>query len=56
MHELTAMGSLWGEKMTLKGEFGACPRTCRQEVVGILGGGELGMFRPCFEHLKVHHG
>jgi lactate dehydrogenase-like 2-hydroxyacid dehydrogenase len=42
MHGLTSMGSLWGEKMTLKSEFGECPRTCRGEVVGILGGGELG--------------
>lgn len=42
MHELTVAGERWGKQVTLKGEFGDCPRTCRQEVVGILGGGELG--------------
>jgi glycerate dehydrogenase len=46
MHDLTAMGSLWTQKMTLKAEFGDCPRTCRQEIAGILGGGELGMSDP----------
>lgn len=42
MHDLTSMGSLWRQKMTLKSEFGECPRTCRQEIAGIFGGGELG--------------
>ncbi len=46
MHDLTAMGRLWTQKMTLKAEFGDCPRTCRQEIAGILGAGELGMSNP----------
>lgn len=51
MHELTVAGERWGKQVTLKGEFGDCPRTCRQEVVGILGGGELGM--SCLFYLSL---
>ncbi|KAH9213686.1 D-isomer specific 2-hydroxyacid dehydrogenase [Leptodontidium sp. 2 PMI_412] len=29
----------WGKTGSLKGEFGECPGTCREEVVGIVGGG-----------------
>lgn len=45
MHGLTVQGSKWGVQGTLKAEFGDCPRTCREEIVGIIGGGELGMCR-----------
>ncbi|KAH6721511.1 2-hydroxyacid dehydrogenase-like protein [Leptodontidium sp. MPI-SDFR-AT-0119] len=42
MHGLTVGGAEWGKTGSLKGEFGECPGTCREEVVGIVGGGELG--------------
>lgn len=44
MHGLTVEGSLWGKTGSLKDEFGECPGTCREEVVGVIGGGELGGF------------
>lgn len=44
MHGLTARGDLWAEKGSLKGYWGECPGTCREEIVGIIGGGELGEF------------
>lgn len=46
LHELTVEGQLWGEKGSLKGSWvgGGCPGTCREEVVGVIGGGELGAF------------
>jgi hypothetical protein len=46
MHELTVETDEWVQKWSLKDEFGGCPGTCREEVVGILGGGELGSFVP----------
>jgi lactate dehydrogenase-like 2-hydroxyacid dehydrogenase len=46
MHELTVGTDEWVKKWSLKNEFGGCPGTCREEVVGILGGGELGTFFP----------
>ena len=42
MHELTVGTDEWVQKWSLKNEFGGCPGNCREEVVGILGGGELG--------------
>ena len=42
MHGLTVSGGEWGKTGSLKNEFGECPGTCREEVVGIIGGGELG--------------
>jgi len=42
MHELTVGTDEWVQKYSLKGEFGGCPGSCREEFVGILGGGELG--------------
>jgi lactate dehydrogenase-like 2-hydroxyacid dehydrogenase len=44
MHQLTVGTDEWVKKWSLKNEFGGCPGTCREEVVGILGGGELGEF------------
>jgi lactate dehydrogenase-like 2-hydroxyacid dehydrogenase len=44
LHELTVGTDEWVKKLSLKGEFGGCPGTCREEVVGIFGGGELGAF------------
>lgn len=43
MHELTVEGVEWVEKGSLAKDMGELPRTCREEVLGILGGGELGM-------------
>jgi len=48
LHELTVGTDEWVKKLSLKGEFGGCPGTCREEVVGILGGGELGTFYALF--------
>lgn len=42
MHELTVQGRDWVERHTLKGEFGGCPGTAREEIAVILGAGELG--------------
>ncbi|PMD42234.1 hypothetical protein L207DRAFT_510472 [Hyaloscypha variabilis F] len=42
MHELTVETDEWVKKWSLKDEFGGFPGSCREEVVGILGGGELG--------------
>ena len=44
MHDITRGGEEWVKKYSLKDEFGFCPGTCREEVVGILGGGELGIY------------
>jgi lactate dehydrogenase-like 2-hydroxyacid dehydrogenase len=44
MHEFTAPG-MWPVKGSLKDEWGELPGTCREEVVGVFGGGELG---ECF--------
>jgi glycerate dehydrogenase len=48
MHQLTVETDEWVKKWSLKDEFGAFPGTCREEVVGILGGGELGSLRDSF--------
>ena len=42
MHELTAEGQSWVEKGSLAKDFGSIPSTCRDEVMAIFGGGELG--------------
>lgn len=42
MHELTVRTDEYVQKYSLKNDFGGCPGTCREEVVGILGGGPLG--------------
>jgi len=42
MHELTAGGQRWVEKGSLAKDFGSIPNTCRDEVMAIFGGGELG--------------
>lgn len=49
MHGLTVQGGLWGKTGSLKNEFGECPGTCREEVVGIVGSGELGESLPSHE-------
>ncbi len=41
---MTGKGELWKSRGSLKGEFGEeLPGTCREEVLGIVGAGELGM-------------
>lgn len=40
--EVTVGGKEWQKTGSLKSEFGELPGTCREEVVGIIGGGELG--------------
>lgn len=46
MHGLMVGGEEWVKRWSLKDEFPfGAPRTARQEVVGIFGGGELGKFR-----------
>ncbi|XMA13935.1 hypothetical protein WAI453_006726 [Rhynchosporium graminicola] len=42
MHGLTVNGNEWGKTGTLKDEFGELPGTCREEIVAIVGAGELG--------------
>ena len=44
MHDITRKGEEWVKRYSVKDEFGACPGTCKEEVVGILGGGELGIY------------
>ena len=44
MHDLTVGGEEWVKKYSLKDDFGECPGSCKEEVVGVLGGGKLGMF------------
>ncbi|CZS95217.1 related to D-lactate dehydrogenase [Rhynchosporium agropyri] len=41
MHGLTVNGNEWGKTGTLKDEFGELPGTCREEIVAIVGAGEL---------------
>jgi lactate dehydrogenase-like 2-hydroxyacid dehydrogenase len=53
MHDITRGGEEWVKKYSLKDEFGFCPGTCKEEVVGILGGGELGI-RSCSFPLFYH--
>jgi glycerate dehydrogenase len=48
MHELTVGTDEWVRKISLKDDFDECPATCREEIVGILGGGPLGRFAPIF--------
>lgn len=42
MHEITAGGERWVEKGSLAKDFGSIPNSCRDEVMAIFGGGELG--------------
>ena len=42
MHEMTVQGILWPQKGALVSYWGGMPGTCKEEVMGILGGGELG--------------
>ncbi|KAL2072088.1 hypothetical protein VTL71DRAFT_11431 [Oculimacula yallundae] len=42
LHRLTVNGGDWAKTGSLKDEFGELPGTCREEIVGIIGGGELG--------------
>lgn len=47
VHEITVQGKLWMEKKTSIESFdirAGLPRTCKNEVMGIIGGGKLGMF------------
>lgn len=42
---MTGKGEAWRERGSLKGEFGVeLPGTCREEVLGVVGVGELGRF------------
>ena len=42
MHQLTVKGDEWGKTGSLAGQFGGMPGTCRDDVMGIFGAGELG--------------
>jgi lactate dehydrogenase-like 2-hydroxyacid dehydrogenase len=42
MHELVVEGSEWAERGTCTGEFGGLPWGWRDEVVGVVGVGDLG--------------
>lgn len=42
MHRCLVESNLWLKKGTTTPVFGALPITARAEVVGIIGGGELG--------------
>lgn len=56
MHEMTAQGEEWPKKGSLTSYWGGIPHTCREEVMGILGGGELGQ-SPLYLHLaptRIH--
>ena len=60
MHELTAEGTEWVERGSLAKEMGELPRACREEVLGILGGGQLGTsyvisFFPSNPNLSLHN-
>lgn len=44
LHDLTREGTEWVERGSLTKAFGGVPGTCREEVVSVLGGGELGGF------------
>jgi lactate dehydrogenase-like 2-hydroxyacid dehydrogenase len=49
MHGLVVGGVEWVKRWSLKDEFPfGAPRTAKEEVVGIIGGGELGMFFTFF--------
>ena len=50
MHELTVGGEKWKETGSLAKEFGGLPPTCREETMGIFGGGELGVSPLCFHY------
>jgi len=56
MHELTVRTDEYIQKHSLKNDFGGCPGTCREEVVGILGGGALGTIFSSIPslHLSSH--
>jgi len=42
LHELVVESKMWPEKGTCKSEFDGVPMSWKDEVVGIIGGGELG--------------
>jgi lactate dehydrogenase-like 2-hydroxyacid dehydrogenase len=44
MHEATVQGEQWPQKGSLASLWPGLPGTCREEVMGVLGGGELGGF------------
>jgi lactate dehydrogenase-like 2-hydroxyacid dehydrogenase len=54
MHELTVGTDEWVKKWSLKDDFGPCPGTCREEVVGVLGGGELGPLFSSRHHFSFY--
>lgn len=49
MHEVTVQGEQWQQKGALTSLWPGLPITCPEEVMGVLGGGELGTsFFPLF--------
>lgn len=44
MNEMVLDGHVWGERGTCTADFGGLPGSWADEVVGIIGGGELGKF------------
>lgn len=58
MHEMTVQGEEWPKKGALASYWGGMPGTCREEVMGILGGGELGasilFFYAHYFHLSIY--
>ena len=42
MHEMTVEGEEWPKKGALVSTWGGMPGTCKEEIMGILGAGELG--------------
>jgi hypothetical protein len=53
MHEMTMQGEEWPARGSLISFWGGLPSTCRQEVMGIFGGGELGM--PSFPFIPLQY-
>lgn len=45
MHEVTVEGTQWIKHGSLAPAWGGMPVTCKEEVMGIIGGGELGAYR-----------
>jgi glycerate dehydrogenase len=45
LHALTKQGEEWPLKKTAIHRYGGLPRTCRSEIMGIIGYGTLGEFR-----------
>ena len=48
LHNLTVGGEEWAKKGSLISYFGGLPGTCKEEVMGIFGAGELGSFVRSF--------